>query len=272
MKKKIAIVFIGLLVFFNCEDVIQVDLETAEPKLVIDGTLGWIKGTSGNRQEIKLTLTAPFFDTTIPPATGATVTVTDQNNNTFNFIERDSSGVYRNNDFIPKLNGEYTLNVTYENETYTATEVLTPVTDIESVEERNNVGFAGDEKEIRAFYTDPKGEKNFYLFEFINPDTGIRNNEIYDDEFTDGNKTFAVYFDDDLKKGDTLFIVNEGISKQFFEYVNVLLQQINIEDGDPFETQPATVRGNCINSTNPDNFPLGYFRASEASVFIHTVQ
>ncbi|MEW4922504.1 DUF4249 domain-containing protein [Algibacter sp. 2305UL17-15] len=272
MKKVLFICFLGILSFFNCEDIIQVELDTAEPRLVVDGTLAWIKGTSGNLQEIRLTLTAPFFDTIIPPATGATVTVTDEDNNVFNFTEKDSTGKYRNQSFRPTLNGTYTLNINYNNEAYIATETLIPVVPIESVEERPNVGFAGDETEIRAFYTDPKGVKNYYLFEFINPVTGVRNNELYDDEFTDGNRTFGIYFDDDFKTGDSLIIANEGISKQFHEYVNVLLQQINIDDGDPFQTQPAIVRGNCINTTNPDNFALGYFRASEVSVFIHVFE
>jgi hypothetical protein len=52
----------------------------------------------------------------------------------------------------------------------------------------------------------------------------------------------------------------------------VLLQQTEDGGGGPFETQPATVRGNMINQTNPDNFPLGYFRISEISTIVYTVQ
>jgi hypothetical protein len=51
-----------------------------------------------------------------------------------------------------------------------------------------------------------------------------------------------------------------------------LLQQGSEEGGGPFETQPATVRGNCINQTNQDNFPFGYFRLSEVDEVIYTIQ
>jgi len=33
--------------------------------------------------------------------------------------------------------------------------------------------------------------------------------------------------------------------------------------GDPFSSTAAEVRGNCINATNEDNYPFGYFRVTE---------
>ena len=52
----------------------------------------------------------------------------------------------------------------------------------------------------------------------------------------------------------------------------ILLQQNNDSGGGPFETKPASVRGNCVNQTNPQNFPLGYFRLSEVVEQIYTIQ
>ncbi|HIC32047.1 MAG TPA: DUF4249 family protein, partial [Flavobacteriaceae bacterium] len=64
MKKLIYISL--LLLVFNCEEVVDIDLPTTEPKLVIDASLNWFDGTAGNEQEIKLTLSAPFFDAEVP--------------------------------------------------------------------------------------------------------------------------------------------------------------------------------------------------------------
>jgi hypothetical protein len=50
------------------------------------------------------------------------------------------------------------------------------------------------------------------------------------------------------------------------------LQQGSEDGGGPFETQPATVRGNVVNETNPDNFPLGYFRVSERDTLMYIIQ
>lgn len=270
MKKAFVIILSLLLV--SCEDVIQVNLNTAEPKLVIDASINWLKGTNGSNQTIKLSLTAPYFDKTIPPATGATITISDLNNNTFNFIEEGTTGIYRNNSFVPEINGVYNLTINYNNDIYTASETLIPTADIEFVEQKNDGGFTGDETEIKAYYTNPQNIKNYYLFEFIVNSRNSKDLEVYDDEFTDGNQIFAFYSDENLILGDELLIRNIGISERFYEFMNILLQQTDDQTGDPFQTQPATVRGNCINQTNPDNYPFGYFRASEVDELIYIIE
>ncbi|TXE13959.1 DUF4249 domain-containing protein [Seonamhaeicola algicola] len=268
--KKIIILLSLFCLMFSCEDVIDVDLESVPPRLVIDATLSWEKGTTGNEQEIKLSLTAPYFDVNIPPATGASVTVTDTDNNTFIFNE-ELQGLYKNYNFVPQINMQYTLTVIYENQTYIATETLIPVVPIDFVEQNDNGGFSGEDIEIKAYYTDPSNQENYYLFEFGN-DGNMPTLEVYDDEFNNGNQIFGFYVDEDLKKDDLLRIKLSGISQRCYNYIFVLLQQTDDETGDPFETQPATVRGNCINETNPENYPLGYFRVTETDVFTYTVQ
>ena len=238
---------------------------------MIDASLNWQKGTDGRGQVIRLSLTAPFFNSTIQPAKGATVCVTDSNN-TFIFIEEENSGTYINESFIPEINGVYNLVITYNNELYTATETMMPVVPIDSVEQKNDGGFSGDEIELKAFYTDPLGIENYYLFEFNIVKYKTSFLEVYDDEFTDGSRIFAFYSNDDMKLVDEVLITSHGISERTYEFYNILLEQTDENNGDPFETQPATVRGNCINQTNPDNFPLGFFRVSETDVFSYIVE
>jgi hypothetical protein len=271
MRKLIYLITL-IFTIVSCQDVIEIDVPTSEPRLVIEASINWYKGTPGNQQSIKLSLTAPYFDTQIPPANGATVIISDTNNNVFIFLEDENSGIYRNYNFIPVLNTTYTLSVIYNEETYTATEKLIPVVSIDSVEQNNDGGFSGNEIEIKAYYTDPVNEENFYFFEFINNNQPLLSLEVYDDEFSDGNQIFGYYSDEDIESDNTLTINCFGISKQFYEFMFILLQQTDSEGGDPFETQPATVRGNCVNQTNPNNYPLGYFRLSEADQFIYTIQ
>lgn len=270
MKK---IIFILVLIFcFSCEDEIDVNLETEAPRLVIDASISWFKNTIGNEQSIKLTLTAPFFDTTIPPATGAEVFITDSNNNVFQFTEDGITGIYTTTSFIPVIDGIYNLTIIYNGETYTGTETLKSVTEVDSIEQIDDGGFSGDETEIKAFYTDPANEENYYFFEFISDIPEIPDLEVYNDEFTNGNQIFAFYTEEDLEPGDLVTIRNYGISERFYEFMFILLQQGSEDGGGPFETQPATVRGNCVNQSNADNYPLGYFRVSEASEFLYTIE
>lgn len=259
-------------VFWSCEEVIDVDLDSSEPRLVIDASLNWIKETTGSIQRIQLSLTAPYFDDSIPPATGARVTVTDAYNTTYTFDEEGDSGIYITNDFKPELNGVYTLYIEYNNEAYTATTILKPVVPIEFVEQKNDGGFDGNNIELKAYYYDPAETQDYYLFEFIFAENSKISVDVYDDEFTNGNEIFAFFSDDSLEPGDEIIIRNYGITQRTFEYFNRLLQQTDDQASDPFQTQPATLRGNCVNITNPDNYPLGYFRASETDMYIYTIE
>ena len=269
MKK---LLYILLLVFtYSCEDVIDLELPTSEPRLVIDASINWLKNTSGNEQTIKLSLTAPFFDIEVPPANDAVVTITDSNNNIFEFIEDDSTGIYINNSFLPEINGEYNLTIIYDGDTYTGSEILKSVSEITRVEQNLEGGFSGEETEIKAFFNDPVDEENYYFFEYIPSLPVTLTLDTFKDEFVNGNEIFGFYTEEDLDPGQSVTIRNHGVSQRFYEFMFILLQQTDDGGGGPFETQPATVRGNCINQTNSDNFPLGYFRLSEVSELVYTV-
>ena len=56
------------LVTTSCEDAIEVNAPTENPRLVIDASINWFKGTIGNEQEIKLSLTTPYFENSVPTA------------------------------------------------------------------------------------------------------------------------------------------------------------------------------------------------------------
>lgn len=270
MKKTLYLIITILL--FNCEDVIELDLPTANPKLVIEASLNWFEGTDGSQQQIKLSLSAPFFDSQVPPANNAIINVEDSNGNLFNFTEINNTGIYQTNNFIPEINQEYNLTIIYNNQTYVGTETLITTTAVDYVEQNDEGGFSGEDIELKAYYTDPANINNYYFYQFETNIAQIPNLEVYDDQFTDGNQIFAFYTEEDLQSGDEVTITNYGISQQFYQFMDLLLQQSSSDSGGPFETQPATVRGNCVNITNPENYPLGYFRVSQAYQFTYIVQ
>ncbi|MDO1500210.1 DUF4249 domain-containing protein [Winogradskyella maritima] len=270
--KKIVLVFILSSFLFQCEDPIDVDLNTAPPRLVVDASINWVKGTTGNEQSIKLTLTSPFFEDNVQVATGASVIVRNSLNDVFIFSEESGIGIYSTDTFQPELNETYSLEIIYESQTYTATESLLPVSSIDFIEQKNDGGFTGEDIELKAFYTDPPNEENYYFFEFISDIPVVPTLEVYEDRFTDGNQIFGFYTEEDLESGDIVTIRNHGVSERFYEFMFILLQQGSDDGGGPFETQPATVRGNVVNTTDSDNFPFGYFRLSEVDEVIYTVE
>ena len=271
MKKLIIILCVSFFLT-SCEDVIDIDLNSAEPRLVIDASIDWVKGTAGNEQSIILSLSAPYFSDNIEPANNAQVSITDGNSNTYVFIEEANTGIYRNSNFIPEIDQTYTLEILYNGESYTGTETLKSVPEIEFVEQNDDVGFTGDETELKAYYTDPIELGNHYFFQFTTPNSQIPDLDVYEDRFTNGNQIFGYYASEDIEPGDEVIIRNHGVSEQFYQFMFVLLQQNSEDGGGPFETQPATVRGNCVNTTNADNFPFGYFRLSEVDEVTYTIE
>lgn len=267
---KYFILAIGLFLF-GCEEVVDVDLNNSQPKLVIDASIKWEKGTSGNEQSIKITTTADYFNNTVPVANGAIVKITDSNNTVFNFIEDGTTGIYKCTNFNPVLNGIYTLTVAYNGQTYRATDKLYPVPAITSIEQDLN-GITGNDIELKFNFQDNGAESNFYLEEYKVPFRPFPLLGAFNDEFENGNQMFSLLIDEDLAPAQNIKFTLHGISERYYNFMNILISISGGLSNGPFSTPPATVKGNIINQTNSTNYPLGYFRLSEVDVKNYIVQ
>jgi len=273
MKKiHLFFVIISAIFFLSCEDVVTVDLNTAPPKLVIEASINWYKGTPGNEQKIKLTTTSDYYGSVIPKVSGATIYVKNSNNTTFNFTENPNSGEYFCTTFIPVINETYTLTVISKGQTYTASETLKPVAAITKIVQNNLGGFDGKTIEIKAFFNDPSSEENYYLFGYSYQNQLLNNYFIGEDAFYQGNEFFSASQNDELVVGDKIGITHFGISKTHSNYMKVLVSIAGSSNGAPFQSPAATVRGNIINTTDFDNYALGYFSVSEVDIRNYQVQ
>ena len=273
MKAYIYILLV-LFGFFSvgCEDVIDVDLDTAPPRLVIDASIQWKKNTTGNEQQIKLTTTTGYFDENIPTVSGAVISVIDDDNQSYEFIEDiNQPGIYLCDHFMPVLEKNYILTVVLNGETYIATETLKSVTPITRIEESKTGGFGGTDIEIKTFFNDPADQTNYYLFNYKSNNSPLPTFEVSDDRFYQGNEFFGYYSNEELAKDDTIDITLYGISKRYSEYMLKLINLAGYNNGSPFSTPPATLRGNIINQTNSKNYALGYFSLSETDFTSYTV-
>lgn len=272
--KKIASYFVLLIAFLcnSCEEVVEVDLVTAPPKLVIQASIFWEKGTAGNNQKIKLTYTTSYYNTNIPKVNGATVYVKNSSGTVFNFVEFSGTGEYICSDFIPVIDETYTLTINNGTNTYTATETLKSVAPITKIVQNNEGGFTGKNIEIKTFFIDPVNTPNYYLYKYVYSNQIKSNYYVDEDEFFNGNEFFSISQNDDLKPGNTVEISHYGISKAYFNYMNVLVSIAGNSGGGPFQSPPATVRGNIINTTDAKNYPLGYFSLSEVESKTYTIE
>lgn len=273
MKKlNFIIVFFISFFFLSCEEVVDVDLDTAPPKLVIEAAINWSKGTTGNQQTIKLTTTTGYFQNVIPVVSNAVVFVKNSKNEQFNFTEVPKTGRYVCNNFKPEIEETYTLTVINAGTTYAATETLKSVAPITRVEQNNEGGITGKDIEVKAFYTDPADDENYYLFKYTYSNKVTANFYVSEDKFYQGNEIFSQSDDDELEVGDNIEIAHIGISKQYYNYMSILVSIAGSNVGGPFQSPPATVKGNIINTTDKANYPLGYFSLSEIDTKKYTIQ
>ena len=275
MKKILlySVLLFTTLLSTSCEEVVDIDLSNSEPKLVIDAIIKWQKGTSGENQTIKLSLTNDFYTNNILPANGATVTVTNSSNVVFNFVEVPTTGDYVCTNFQPVIGEIYRLEILYEGAVYTASSALFATPDIITVEQETVVGISGeDEIQIKYFYQDNGAEENYYLLGVKNPNKQIPEFGVVSDEFFQGNVMFGFYGSSETEPGITLDLSVQGVSKSYHNYMNKLITIAGSGSGNPFATPPATVRGNITNTTNNSDYPLGYFHLSEIDTVNYLVE
>lgn len=273
MKKKYLFLVILTTIFWSgCQDVVQLDLKTAPSKLVIEASINWQKGTSGNIQKIRLSTTTDYYNNAIPKVSGATIYIKNSSSTIFNFIETPNTGEYVCLDFVPIINETYTLTVINNSQTYTATETLKAVAPITKIVQNNQGGFSGNTIEVKSYFNDPATVNNYYLYKYVYSNQIKSNYYVDEDVFFQGNEFFSVSQNNDLKLGDKIQISHFGISKTYYNYMRVIVSIAGNSNGSPFQSPPATVRGNIINATNFDNYPLGYFSLSEFDTKNYLIQ
>jgi hypothetical protein len=271
-KTTLFIAFLVALSFTGCQDVVAVDLITAEPKLVVEAAINWKKGTTGSVQKIILSTTADFYGAVIPKVSNAVVTIKSSNNTIFNFVESSIKGEYICSNFKPVLDESYTLTIIRNSQIYTAVEKMTPVAAITEIIQNNSSGFTGNEIQIKSYYLDPANQTNFYLYKYQYKTQAKSDFYVGLDQFYNGNVFFSISRNNELKKDDKVEITHFGISKNYYNYMAILVDTAGSGGGAPFQSPPATVRGNVINTTNSADYPLGYFSLSEVDTKIYTIQ
>lgn len=260
--------------FLSCEDVVDVPLSTAPPRLVVDASINWKKGTEGNYQKIKLSTTTSFYAQQIPSVSNAVVFITNSQGQVFSFIENSNNlGIYECFDFVPSYQESYELTVIHQDQTYKATETLVEVPEIIRVEQTVINSFDGEAQEIKFFFQDNGATNDFYLIEYKIPSSVLTDFGVINDRFFQGNEMFGLNITDKVQTGDILNMKVYSTSETFYNYMNILLSIAGSgQGGGPFQTPPATVRGNIVNQTNFNQYALGFFRVSEFDELDYVVE
>ena len=282
--KYINLIFIVILVFglFSCDQETTVDLGDPVERLVVEGRIELVEGVEDHRHEITLSRIGDFFQNQeTPRAAGAEVWVTNVAGDRFDYLEEEQ-GYYINSDLIPQVNETYVLHIIWEGQEFEATETLIGVPSIDDIYQQFEEGnlFEDEGIKIAIDFTDPAGEDNYYFWETfldgelqILPDPGNKNNLIAEDEFFDGNQIEGYFPNEEavFDPGNEVLVRQIGLSENAYIYYFTLFDQAG-KTGALIDTPPIPVRGNIRNITNPNNYALGYFFASEVAEAVHIVE
>ena len=267
--KNIKIIFLLLLVLFtNCEKVIDVDVPSIKPKLIIDATFEVLFDETPvvANTVVKLSLSADYFDDTIPPVTNASVFLTNLSDNSIiNFTDENEDGSYEPIiSFIPADDVEYELTIIYDNDTYKGKATKVKSTPFTEIIQGDETLFSGEEIELKISFTDNVDVNNYYLF---NIDT--YNFITIEDRFFNGTDYNFSYFyeDENIEFPKNIDLKMSSMTKEYYTYFEILVSQGGQAGGGPFQAIPSSLLGNMINKTNEEHFPLGYFHISETDTF-----
>ena len=268
MKKIYIWTLLIVLLFSNCEKVVDIDVPTIEPKLIIDASFEVLFNASPVTANVvvKLKLSTDYFDETIPTVSNAIVFLTNTTDSSIiNFSDVNLNGNFTPIiNFIPKDAIEYELTVIYKSETYKGRATKVKSTQIDNAMQGDETLFSGKEIEIKVAFKDNINTENYYLFNFTN--------NLFlplEDRFFNGtNYNFSFFYqEDEIEVPTNVTVTMSGITKDYFTYFRILQNQSGTTGGGPFQSVPSSLLGNIINTTNETNFPLGYFHISETDTF-----
>lgn len=246
----------------SCTKVIELDLNSSEPQIVIEGSIG----TTGDSTLIIITKSVNFDESNnFPWVENAIVTVIDDLGNSETLIEK-SPGNYSSSTFIGVIGRTYFLNVNAEGIFFTSQSTIPSQVNFDSliVEEVTTTGSGGPgggggaSHRVTVQYTDPNVETNYYRFIEYHNGEPQSNIFIFDDRLTNGNNISAelTSFSRNLNTGDTLTIVMQCIDKTVYDYFNSF----------------GSLFGGPQNASTPAN-PYTNIEGSKLGVFsAHTIQ
>lgn len=283
-----------VLLLSSCDEVINPQLEEADPIVVIDA---WLNNAPG-AQTIKITRTQPYFEAVFPTGvSGASVSVTDQNGKVYSF-QQTNAGVYTwipvGNEIFGSVGLRYMLSVQIGSETFTSEARMGRVPAIDSVTfflEKGNQ-FFDDQYQAEFWATDPIEPGDAYWIKFYkNGQLQLKPSEIitaYDAGFSKGGNFNGVPFivpirrainpfdeDEDgvikspYNVGDSVYVQLNSVTEAAFNFLNEVAIQTNRPGGfsELFATPLANVSTNIRNSNTNGSKVVGFFNVGATTGF-----
>jgi hypothetical protein len=254
MKKYISI--IGVIFFLaSCTKEIDIDLNTSNPEIVIEGTITDQPGP----YSVKLSKTANFSDSnnSFPPVGGALVVISD-NTGTVDTLTETTPGMYQTNRITGTQGNTYTLKVVAEGKQYDAVSTMPYRVNLDSVrfDLFTDPGDTDSTYAVVPLFLDPAPFGDNYRFFFTSNGIPDKTYQVTNDNIGNGDINKQPFFSDDVEfyKGDTITVTMLCIDVSTYNYYYTLSQIT--ESGPGGGTTPTNPPNNITG-----NKALGIFSA-----------
>lgn len=271
--------FLSLTLLSRCQDVIDLELEDATRRLVVEGAVQ----SHVDTQFVKLSYTSDFFATTAPDyseLSDATIELYEDNSLTgkmnFNSKTEQFEIFHR-----PEIGSEYYIDITLPTgENYRSEpEELRFAGTIDSIysEVDESNFFFQDAVQVLLSTVEVEGPGDAYQWKvFINGEYQGTGEDLFfiNDDLIEGNtlNRAPVYlftrdeYEQRIAEDEVIEVVvwQMGITRNYYRYIAQLADQSFV--GGPFDTPPAELRSNVFNTANDRERALGFFFAADVDV------
>jgi hypothetical protein len=250
-KSNLFLVLCSSLLVLSCQKVINIDLNSASPAIVIVGNINDQPGP----YTVTLCQTVNFSEpNTFPPVSGAFITIADNAGNTDTLIQTQP-GIYNTKKIMGVAGRTYTLTVIANEQTYTASCIMPQAITFDTLEVVAMVSPFRRNSDtslfVQAGFYDPTGIEHYYRFIETRNDTLLSNIRVINDEYDAGHYlTINLRSDTSLIAGDSVKVEMQCIDKGTYQYLSTFSEA----NGSSFVT-PANPISNISNNA------LGYFSA-----------
>lgn len=256
--KQLLYIAIITLVCSACQKVVDIKLNSAAAKYVIEGTVT----NEENGAHVKITQTKDFSgNNTFAGVSGAVVSIIVDDATTYTLKESAIAGEYDVQAFKGRIGHKYELKVQIRADTFRATSIMPKEVRMDTLILQDRVVFGETRRVPAVVYTDPEGKGNAY--HFVEWHNGVQEKTIFvrSDENTDGKSLVIqlVSFSSDsndeekkIKKGDSITLEMHCIDQAVYKY------WYSLDNAATGEGQSATPANPVSNITGG---ALGYFSA-----------
>ena len=249
-----------LILLSSCEEIVEVELDNADPQIVISAVIT----EKGHQSSVNVSKSRDFNSEVVfdykQYERNYKVVIINPNGDSILFTDFDPP--YHNWDFVAIPETEYSICVTYNSITYEATSYFPKPISIKELKVKKKKNHITDKSyyELHCFFQDHPGIEDFAKLSVSIK--GKRLNQIftYNDRLTDGNLIdyAEFYFEEEhqIQPGDEITVHLVTIDEINYKYFETLKSAIASSGGIPI---------NQMTPSNPvsnwSNGALGYFSA-----------